>query len=201
MQAELRTRFTDRFGLRIPLVCAPMAGVSGGALAAAVSGAGALGFVGGGYGDVEWTRRELERSDARAIGCGFVTWAIAADERAFDLALEFKPRALFLSFGDPRKFAQRARDRGIPVFCQIQTLAQLPEVLGLRSKPPRPHWAGAGPEALISRSGGRMTRLWPALRKPEPGRAGCQPPDAVAYAPAPIASMPARRAPGFCPDR
>ena len=129
MRAELPTRFTDRFGLRFPLVCAPMAGVSGGALAAAVSGAGALGFVGGGYGDVEWTRRELERSDARAVGCGFVTWAIAADERAFDLALEFKPRALFLSFGDPRKFAQRARDRGIPVFCQIQTLAQLPEVI------------------------------------------------------------------------
>lgn len=129
MQAELRTRFTDRFGLRIPLVCAPMAGVSGGALAAAVSGAGALGFVGGGYGDVEWTRRELERSDARAVGCGFVTWAIAADERAFDLALEFKPRALFFSFTDPRKFARRARERGIPVFCQIQRLAQLPEAV------------------------------------------------------------------------
>lgn len=128
-QLELSTRFTKRFGLGLPIACAPMAGVTGGALASAVSRAGALGFVGGGYGDAEWTRRELGQSDVHAVGCGFVTWAIEADPSAFDVALEMAPRAIFLSFGSPRKFAQRARDRGIPVFCQVQLMEQLREVI------------------------------------------------------------------------
>ena len=129
MPHDLPTRFTDRFGLTVPIASAPMAGASGGALASAVSRAGALGFVGGAYADVDWTRRELQCSDAHAVGCGFITWALAADERAFEIALEFQPRALFLSFGDPRAFARRALDRGIPVFLQVQRLAQLPQAV------------------------------------------------------------------------
>ena len=45
----LTTRFTEAMGVRHPVVCAPMALVTGGRLAAAVSRAGALGFVGGAY--------------------------------------------------------------------------------------------------------------------------------------------------------
>jgi nitronate monooxygenase len=129
MKDPLRTRFAERFGLTVPIASAPMALASGGRLAQAVSDAGALGFVGGGYGDADWTRRELALADARSVGCGFITWAIEADCRAFDIALEFRPRALFLSFGDPRPFARRARAAGIVVFCQVQTLAQLPVAL------------------------------------------------------------------------
>jgi nitronate monooxygenase len=125
----MQTRFTRRFGLTVPIVLAPMAGASGGALAMAVSNAGGFGFVGGGYGDPEWTRRELGLCDADRVGCGFVTWAIAVDDRAFSIALERKPRAMFLSFGDPRSFAARAHAQGIPVFCQIQELAQLPQAI------------------------------------------------------------------------
>jgi nitronate monooxygenase len=47
----IRTTLTERFGLDYPIVSAPMAQVSGGRLAAAVSDAGGLGLVGGGYGD------------------------------------------------------------------------------------------------------------------------------------------------------
>jgi nitronate monooxygenase len=36
----ISTRLTERFGIRHPIVCAPMAWVTGGALAAAVSHAG-----------------------------------------------------------------------------------------------------------------------------------------------------------------
>ncbi|MGH8798019.1 MAG: nitronate monooxygenase, partial [Caldimonas sp.] len=46
----MATRLTEMFGLRHPIVLGPMGGVSGGALAAAVSNAGGLGMVGGGYG-------------------------------------------------------------------------------------------------------------------------------------------------------
>ena len=47
----IRTALTEAFGLEYPIVLAPMAGVGGGRLAAAVSNAGGLGLVGGGYGD------------------------------------------------------------------------------------------------------------------------------------------------------
>jgi nitronate monooxygenase len=42
----LETELTRRFGLTVPLVSAPMAGASGGALAVAVSAAGGLGMIG-----------------------------------------------------------------------------------------------------------------------------------------------------------
>lgn len=45
------SRFSARFGLATPIAPAPMALASGGLLAAACSRAGALGLVGGGYGD------------------------------------------------------------------------------------------------------------------------------------------------------
>ncbi len=48
----ITTALTKMFGLSVPLVLAPMGGVSGGRLAAAVSESGALGLVGGGYGDM-----------------------------------------------------------------------------------------------------------------------------------------------------
>jgi nitronate monooxygenase len=45
----IRTRLTERFGIKHPIICAPVAYVTGGALAAAVSRAGGLGIVAGGY--------------------------------------------------------------------------------------------------------------------------------------------------------
>jgi nitronate monooxygenase len=50
----IRTRLTERFGLSHPIISAPMAFAAGGRLAAAVSNAGGLGLIGGGYGDVVW---------------------------------------------------------------------------------------------------------------------------------------------------
>ncbi|HQX60951.1 MAG TPA: nitronate monooxygenase, partial [Burkholderiaceae bacterium] len=56
----IATRLTDMFNLSVPVVLAPMGGVAGGRLAAAVSNAGGLGLVGGGYGDAQWLAREIE---------------------------------------------------------------------------------------------------------------------------------------------
>jgi len=44
----VRTWLTERFGLTVPVVAAPMAGVSTGRLAEAVSAAGGLGMIGAG---------------------------------------------------------------------------------------------------------------------------------------------------------
>ena len=73
----IRTTLTERFGLDYPVVSAPMAQVSGGRLAAAVSDAGGLGLVGGGYGDPGWLREELSVVRAgteRPWGVGLITW-------------------------------------------------------------------------------------------------------------------------------
>jgi nitronate monooxygenase len=99
----VRTALTDAFGLEYPIVLAPMGGIAGGRLAAAVSNAGGLGLVGGGYGDPAWLRTELDlvqSSTERPWGVGLITWH--ASREVVDLALSYQPAAFVLSFGDPR---------------------------------------------------------------------------------------------------
>lgn len=127
------SRFSASFGLATPIALAPMALASGGLLAAACSHAGALGLVGGGYGDLGWTQREyrlaLEHGERDRIGCGFIVWKLDEDASALDWVLEQRPRALMLSFGDPRPYAQRiARSDAVLVF-QVQRLDQVPQAL------------------------------------------------------------------------
>jgi nitronate monooxygenase len=40
-----------------------------------------------------------------------------------EIALDRAPAAMFLSFGDPQPFAARIRQAGVPLICQIQTVA------------------------------------------------------------------------------
>ena len=69
----LATRLTKRLGIPHPLLLAPMGGVSGGALAAAVTHAGGLGLIGGAYGDGEWVERQFAAAGNHRVGCGFIT--------------------------------------------------------------------------------------------------------------------------------
>jgi nitronate monooxygenase len=76
----LRTRLTEKLNITHPVLLAPMGSVSGGRLAGAVSEAGGLGLIGGGYGDREWLEREFAAAGNRRVGCGFITrsrWLIA----------------------------------------------------------------------------------------------------------------------------
>uniref|UniRef100_UPI0005B26CB9 nitronate monooxygenase n=1 Tax=Methylobacterium sp. B34 TaxID=95563 RepID=UPI0005B26CB9 len=100
----LRTRLTEAFGLRHPIVLAPMDPASGGALAAAVSAAGGLGLIGGGYGDHATLDREFARAGNQRVGYGFITWSMARDPSLLDAALARSPAALMLSFADPAPF-------------------------------------------------------------------------------------------------
>ncbi|WP_352828412.1 nitronate monooxygenase [Mesorhizobium sp. M0494] len=84
--------------------------------------AGGLGLIGGGYGDADWLTREFERSGNRPVGCGFVTWSLARNPRLLDKALERRPSAIFLSFGDPAPFSPAIRAAGVPLICQVQSL-------------------------------------------------------------------------------
>src|SRR5690606_41891700 len=98
-------RLTERFSLEHPVILAPMAFAAGGALAAAVSRAGGLGLIGGGYGDAAWLEAQRARAgDARA-GCGFITWSLAGQPELLEAVLPPRPAAPSLSFGDPRPLA------------------------------------------------------------------------------------------------
>lgn len=118
----IRTRLTDTFGLDYPIVSAPMAKVAGGRLAAAVSRAGGLGLIGGGYCEADWIETEFANAGNTAVGCGFITWRLAEAPQVLDAALDHGPRAVFLSFGDPRPFAERIHAAGAALICQVQTL-------------------------------------------------------------------------------
>ena len=107
--------------MEYPIVSAPMGSVAGGHLAAAVSNSGALGLVGGGYGDSEWLRTELTtaRSQAkRPWGVGLITWH--ATRKIVDLALSYEPHAFMLSFGDPSPFVPPIKEAGCTLICQVQ---------------------------------------------------------------------------------
>ena len=134
----LNTRFTKRFGLTTPIALAPMALATGGALAAACVKAGALGLVGGGYGDLAWTQREYalaqkllqdDTTSRTRLGCGFITWKLDENAEALDWVLTQQPSTIMLSFGDPRPYAARIKATGAQLICQVQRMDQVPMAL------------------------------------------------------------------------
>jgi len=106
-----------------------MGGTAGGALAAAVSHGGGLGLVGGG--DREWLARELPiaADSGRPWGVGFLRWSAGVDE--VDLALEYRPTAVMLSFGDPRPFVARVQAADAAVIVQVTDLEEARRALDL----------------------------------------------------------------------
>ena len=125
----LRTPLTERLGIRHPVLLAPMGSSSGGALAGAVSAAGGLGLIGGGLGNREWLEREFKLAGNQRVGVGFITWGLAERPELLEVALDHRPAAFMLSFGDAAPFLPRVKRAGIPAICQIQTLEQAKTVL------------------------------------------------------------------------
>jgi nitronate monooxygenase len=81
-----------------------------------------LGILGGGYGERAWLEREtakLKQAPA-PFGIGFITWSLAKQPELLDVALDAQPRAVMLSFGDPRPFARRIKAAGALLICQVQ---------------------------------------------------------------------------------
>ncbi len=122
------TRLTDTFKIEHPIVLAPMDLVSGARLASAVSAAGGLGLIGGGYGERDWLATQLDAVTER-VGCGFITWSLARQPELLDVALDHDPAAVLLSFGDPTPFAGRIHDAGVPLLCQVCTVEQARQAL------------------------------------------------------------------------
>src|SRR6266550_3136071 len=120
----ISTRLTELFKIKHPILLAPMDVVADGKLAGTVSRAGGFGIIGGGYGNEAWLARELDATGGARVGVGFITWSMAKNPRLLDLALERKPAAIMLSFGEVRPHAEKIRRAGALMICQVQTVAQ-----------------------------------------------------------------------------
>jgi nitronate monooxygenase len=118
----ISTPLTARLGIRHPILSAPMDVIAGARLTKAVSAAGGFGILGGGYGDRAWLEQETAKlaDVSDPFGIGFITWSLAKQPALLDIALEAGPRAIMLSFGDPRPFAPRIKSSGALLICQVQ---------------------------------------------------------------------------------
>jgi nitronate monooxygenase len=125
----ITTALTRLLGITHPIVLAPMGGVAGGKLAAAVSQAGGFGMIGGGYGNPKagyggttWMDEQFRAAGNARIGVGYITWSLQQFPALFDQAMEHAPKVFGLAFGDEMQFAPRIKAAGVKVLCQVQDL-------------------------------------------------------------------------------
>ena len=127
----LNTRLTQALNLRHPIVSAPMAFAAGGRLAATVSQAGGLGLIGGGYGDAQWLEEQFRLAAGTSVGVGFITWSLRQTPSLLSVVLKHRPRAVMLSFGDPRPFVDEIRAAGALLICQCQNLEHVRDAVAV----------------------------------------------------------------------
>ncbi|HEX6958483.1 MAG TPA: nitronate monooxygenase [Ferrovibrio sp.] len=129
----LTTALTRRLGIRHPVISAPMHLVAGGALASAVSAAGGLGLIGGGYGDASWLDQQFDIAAGQRIGVGFITWSLRKSPPLLTDALKRRPVAVMLSFGDPRPFVDEIRAAGALLICQCQNIDHVWDAIDVKA--------------------------------------------------------------------
>jgi nitronate monooxygenase len=125
------TPLTALLGIQHPILSAPMDVIAAARLTAAVSGAGGFGILGGGYGEKAWLEAEAKKLKGMPspFGIGFITWSLAKRPELLDVALSARPRAIMLSFGDPKPFMPRIKAAGALLICQVQDEAMARQAL------------------------------------------------------------------------
>jgi nitronate monooxygenase len=124
---KLTTSLSTLLQIEIPLVNAPMTPQAGGALARAVSDAGAFGMLGFDEDENEAAIAEqvdlLREGHSRPFGIGLAAWVLERRPHLLDLALAARPKLVSISFGDPTAYVARLHDAGIVVASQVQSRA------------------------------------------------------------------------------
>lgn len=118
----------DTFGIRVPLVGAPMAGPADGGLAHAISAAGALGMVGvNASRDTDWitAQAEVAAAGGTPYGIGLMAWALERNPAQLDAVLSLRPDLVSVSFGAIEEPVRRLRGAGIRTATQVGNLADL----------------------------------------------------------------------------
>jgi len=122
----MRTWLSERFGLDVPVVCAPMAGAAAGELAAAVSSGGGLGMIGAGAVTPEWISEQckIAGSVGRPFGVGLLAWLLADNPGQLDAVLAARPALVSVSYGPYERYVPALREAGVTVATQAGTLAE-----------------------------------------------------------------------------
>jgi nitronate monooxygenase len=123
---------TEKFGLSVPVIGAPMANVSGGKLTGAISAAGGLGMLGAGSAvSADWIRREgtVAAESGKPYGIGLMAWSVKDRPEHLEAVLELKPAMVAVSFGDYAPYVGILRDAGIVVATQAGTVADAREAI------------------------------------------------------------------------
>jgi nitronate monooxygenase len=123
----MKTALTELLGTRVPILNAPMTPQAGGALARAVSQAGAFGMLGFDEDETQAQISEqitiLRQPPSVPFGIGLVAWVLERSPRLLDMAIAAKPKLISISFGDPAPHAKRVHDAGILLASQVQSRA------------------------------------------------------------------------------
>ena len=123
---------TEKFGLSVPVVGAPMANVSGGKLTAAISAAGGLGMLGAGSAvSADWIRTEgaIAAAGGAPYGIGLMAWSVEEHPEHLEAMLELKPALVSLSFGNYQPYVETLQAAGIVVATQAGTVADAREAV------------------------------------------------------------------------
>jgi nitronate monooxygenase len=128
----IKTPLTRWFDLTTPVVGAPMAGVSGGAMARAVSEAGGLGMIGvsGAHSPEFLTEQCAIPAEAQLpFGVGLMVWVLETRPDLFEATVAAEPSLVSVSFGDPAPYVGPLHDAGIAVCSQVNTTADVHRAL------------------------------------------------------------------------
>jgi nitronate monooxygenase len=128
----IRTPLTRWFDLSTPIIGAPMAGVSGGELARAVSQGGGLGMIGiSGAHSADFLTEQcaIPAADQVPFGVGLMIWVLENRPELLEATIAAAPSLVSVSFGDPAPYVGPLHDAGIAVCAQVNTTADVHRAL------------------------------------------------------------------------
>ena len=122
----LQTRLCRELGIAYPIFSAPLGGGNAGPeLAASVSEAGGLGFLGMGGLPGQAIReqiRETRRRTSKPFGVGLLSPRLSGGE--VEACVEERVPVLLLFWGDVTPYVEKAKQAGIRVFAQVGSVAE-----------------------------------------------------------------------------
>lgn len=121
----MRTRITEMLGIEYPVIQGGMAWVANAQLAANVSKAGGIGFIGAANAPAEWVRDEIRKAREitdKPIGVNVMLLSDYADEVA-QVVCEEKVTAVTTGAGNPAKYMGKWKEAGIKVIPVVASVA------------------------------------------------------------------------------
>lgn len=121
----MKTRVTEMLGIEYPVIQGGMAWVANAQLAAHVSKAGGIGFIGAANAPAEWVRDEIRKAREitdKPIGVNIMLLSEHVDEVA-QIVCEEKVTAITTGAGNPAKFMKQWKEAGIKVIPVVASVA------------------------------------------------------------------------------